>query len=120
MADFSVDVLCNATASVLTVVGEVDIEHAEDLAAVGLLTLTSLNGNGEGLIIDLTQVTFMDSTGLGALVTIRNAAQAEGRGVTLHCPSPQVARVLEISGLASVFDISTAEVEISTAHVEPG
>jgi hypothetical protein len=41
MAAFAVDLLCNDTPSVLTVTGEVDIEHAADLAAVGLLTLTS-------------------------------------------------------------------------------
>jgi anti-anti-sigma factor len=53
--------------------------------------------------IDLSEVSFMDSTALGALVSIRNAA--EPRPVILENPLPLVLRILEITGLDQVFAI---------------
>ncbi len=105
MADFSVDAVCDDTASVVTVTGDLDLATAGHLAAVGLLTLSCLHGHGEGLIVDLTDVSFIDSTGLSALVKIRNAALDDGRTVALKGPNPHVKRVLEITGLATAFGL---------------
>jgi anti-sigma B factor antagonist len=111
MAGFAIVVVRNQSTNVMALSGDVDIEHADDLASVGLLTLNSLNGHGEGLIIDMHEVTFMDSTGLGALVTIRNAAKAEGREVTLRGMRPRVAKVMAITGLSDWFDVTPADAE---------
>jgi anti-sigma B factor antagonist len=103
MSGFSIDLAQDGDARVMAVSGEVDLEHAEDLAAVGLLITKFLNGHN--LIIDLADVRFMDSTGLGALIQIRNAAARDGRRVKLRSVHPRVRKIIEITGLLDVFEI---------------
>ena len=51
------------------------------------------------LVLDLHELTFMDSSGLGALVLLRERARAGGWSLVLAAPQPAVATVLRISGL---------------------
>jgi anti-sigma B factor antagonist len=60
------------------------------------------------LIADLAAVTFMDSTAIGALVQLHNAANEDGKRLVLVSVAPRVLRVLEITGLDTVFDIAAA------------
>jgi anti-anti-sigma factor len=85
------------------VVGEVDLNCADDLAAVGVLHLA--DPAIHSVIVDLAAVTFLDSTGIGALVRIRNAARESGKSLALRNPSDSVMRVLKITGLHTVFAI---------------
>jgi anti-sigma B factor antagonist len=55
------------------------------------------------LVIDLTDVTFMDSTGLGVLVRVRNAQLEHGGDVAVVNAIPRVQRVLTITGLDAAF-----------------
>lgn len=57
------------------------------------------------LIIDLTGVRFMDSTGLGALVAIRKWIQARAGDLRLVLTNPEVLRIFRITSLRSVFPI---------------
>lgn len=85
----------------LAVAGEIDLTTAGELALAGLAAITAACGT---LRINLAGVTFLDSTGLGALVQIRNAAAAKTVLILEH-PSPQVRRTLEITALAQAFEI---------------
>jgi anti-sigma B factor antagonist len=102
--EFSVDVRRDGDRCVLVVRGDIDVEHAPDLHTIGLHAISSSAGTMP-LVVDLSSVLFMDSTGLGALVAIRNAAQASGSEVLLRGPSSRVLRILEITGMDSVFPI---------------
>ena len=53
--------------------------------------------------IDMTSVTFMDSTGIAALLTARRQGIAEGWTMTLRGLRPNVARVLSITGLDAIL-----------------
>ena len=55
------------------------------------------------LIVDLTYVTFMDSQGIGTLVTGYNAARETGTRFVLRNPSEFVYSQLRITGLAAMF-----------------
>jgi anti-sigma B factor antagonist len=88
--------------AVLTVAGEVDVEHVERLVETALATIA---GGSHTLLIDLSQVTFIDSIGLGALIRIRNAAGDAPDALTLANPSPRVIRLLELTGLSEIFTI---------------
>jgi anti-sigma B factor antagonist len=57
----------------------------------------------EFIVIDLRQVTFMDSTGAAALVAADRHAQRDGRSLAIVKGSPQVQRVLEVCGLTEVL-----------------
>jgi anti-anti-sigma factor len=60
------------------------------------------------MIVDLTFVTFMDSMGIGALVTGYNAAREIGARFVLRNPSEFVHRQLRVTGLAEMFGLSPA------------
>jgi anti-anti-sigma factor len=84
----------------MTVSGEVDIAAVEGLLAEARACLAT---DAEILEIDVSAVTFIDSTGLGALVLLSNEAAATGRRVTLTRATPGVVRLLEITGLAGLL-----------------
>lgn len=86
----------------LTLTGELDLASAPALfdAVAGLRPLTT------DLVIDLAAVTFIDSSGLRALLAAREAA-ADDRGtrVKLTGSTRSVSRLLELSGTAPMFDV---------------
>lgn len=55
------------------------------------------------VVVDLARVTFMDSTALSALITVRNAADGVGASLRVVNPSPFAARLLSITGMAEVL-----------------
>ena len=57
------------------------------------------------LVVDLEGVEFMDSTGLGVLVSCLKRAKEHGGDLSLVCTSPQILRVLSITGLDKVFEV---------------
>ncbi|WP_051814290.1 STAS domain-containing protein [Kitasatospora sp. MBT63] len=64
---------------------------------------TALRSTGTGMDVDLSAVTFCDSTGLNVLLRLRLAAAAEGRSLAVTSASPQVRRLFEITGTTSLF-----------------
>ncbi|MFI9063547.1 STAS domain-containing protein [Streptomyces sp. NPDC053429] len=55
------------------------------------------------LVLDVSAVTFCDSSGLSALVQLRRQALSAGGSVVLTSVPEHLLRLLEISGLGSVF-----------------
>jgi anti-sigma B factor antagonist len=55
------------------------------------------------LVVDLTDVSFMDSSGLRVLVVARNALDDRGAEMVISGANDQLGRLFEISGLANVF-----------------
>ena len=55
------------------------------------------------LVIDLTDVTLLDSSGLGALVSLLNRARSGQGKLGLICPHRRLRRVFEITGLRRAF-----------------
>lgn len=77
-----------------------------DLAAVDRFlepARAALRDAGTELEIDFADVTFIDSTGLGALVRLREEATGAGKSVRISHPGRQVVRILELTGLSEVF-----------------
>ena len=50
------------------------------------------------IVVDMSAVDFMDSSGLGSLIGCYKAARLVGKTVRVESPSPSVARILEITG----------------------
>jgi anti-sigma B factor antagonist len=69
-------------------------------------TVTRLLENGQvHLLVDMSQVGFLDSSGLGALVRAMTNSQKEGGQTKLLNAGPQVRRLLEMTKLDSVFEL---------------
>jgi anti-anti-sigma factor len=89
----------------------VDVRGTLDAATVDALRealLSTLHAQRPAtMIVDLTFVTFMDSMGIGALVTGYNAAREVGSRFVLRNPSEFVHRQLRVTGLADMFGLSS-------------
>ena len=59
------------------------------------------------MIIDLSEVSYMDSTGLGVFVGVFKSLRANEGNLILTGMSDRLKRLFDITGLAEVMDIST-------------
>ena len=57
------------------------------------------------IVVDLTQLDFLDSTGLGALIGAHKRAAEHGGSVRLVAQEGQILRLLRITGLLDVFSV---------------
>lgn len=79
-----------------------------DLATAGRLreALEEAHDRGQKtVVLDLSELRFIDSSGLHELVVAFNRQRAAGGDVILRAPTDQTRRVLEIVGLAKLFTI---------------
>ncbi|MBR5152534.1 MAG: anti-sigma factor antagonist [Clostridia bacterium] len=58
----------------------------------------------KNLILDLGNVTFMDSSGIGMIIGRYKQIQARGGKTMIIRPQPQVDKVLELSGLKKIVE----------------
>ncbi|MER7398179.1 STAS domain-containing protein [Streptomyces sp. NPDC000151] len=92
----------HGASAVVAAAGELDHHTAELLRE----SLDSCADDGYvRLIVDCSQLEFMDSTGLNVLLGARLKVEAEGGGVHLAAMQPVVARVFEITGADAVFTV---------------
>jgi anti-sigma B factor antagonist len=87
----------------VSVAGDIDLATAATFAATGV-GFAREHRPGT-LYLDLSRVSFIDSTGIGALVEIKNAADGEGVRLVVADPSPRVVEVLELTGMTDVFTV---------------
>jgi anti-sigma B factor antagonist len=90
----------------VVVSGEVDIASVDELLREAY---ACLDGPAVVCEIDLGAVTFIDSSGLGALVRIRNVAHERGKDVVLANVPDSVVRLFAVTGLAQVFGIAAGD-----------
>jgi anti-sigma B factor antagonist len=91
---------------VLTVTGEIDLSAAGRFAQA--LTTAVTDGSGTALV-DLSAVTFIDSSGVRELLAANRQAEAEGGELRLANPSAACRRVLEISGVWNEFVVQRTQ-----------
>jgi len=87
---------------ILAVDGEVDVYSAPELKdRIGEL----IQSGQTTLIVDLSGVAFLDSTGLGALVEARSATDEAGGSLPIVCSQERILKLFTITGLDGVFSI---------------
>jgi anti-anti-sigma factor len=84
----------SATATGWGVSGEIDAHTAPTLAAAMTELPTGV------VTVDVAGVSFMDSSGLRVLVEAATRAREAGGDLVISNPTPGIARLIEISGLA--------------------
>jgi anti-anti-sigma factor len=81
--------------------GELDFSNVDAVRAA----LDELRAVGwQTIVVDLRELTFIDSTGLSLLLEADHAARRQGTTLAIVDGSPAVARVLELVGLSDHFD----------------
>jgi anti-sigma B factor antagonist len=82
--------------------GTLDIATSPTLRAALLEAADRANHE---IVVDLTQLEFLDSTGLGALIGAHKRAAEHGVSVRLVAHEGQILRLLRITGLLEVFSV---------------
>ena len=100
--DLSLDVSLRGSAATLSVRGELDVSTAPELADL----CRSVHALGaRDVVIDLTDTSFLDSSGLRALIGARQLFSDGGGNVRLAHPTAPVLRLLDLSGLTAYFSV---------------
>jgi anti-sigma B factor antagonist len=103
----STEQVAPATA-VLGLKGEVDLYTCPELKQ----ELLQVIADGATLVVvDLTETSFIDSTGLGVLIRGVERARAEGGQLAVVCIDPNMTKVFEVTGLNRVFPIYSSREE---------
>lgn len=111
MADLTANADIQADGSaVLAVSGELDVT---DVTSFEAAVADCWSRTPRMLVLDLTTVTFIDSTGVGALVQIYRDAQAANRTMVIR-PSPPVLRVLGVAGLLHALPLDPPALALPT------
>lgn len=87
----------------LELVGALDLSSRDELTSAAAKAFES--GNLSAVVLDLSAITFIDSTGIGAIVQIAGDASDVGARFALRQPSPRVIRILQIAGLEDAWPI---------------
>jgi anti-sigma B factor antagonist len=102
VVDLDIDESQRGDYTVVSVGGEIDVYTAPSLRE----RITDVLDRGVGhIVVDLRQVQFLDSTGLGVLVGAMRRVEGAGGRMVILCDKPHIMKVFEITGLATWFDI---------------
>jgi anti-sigma B factor antagonist len=97
-----VEVARDGDSAVVRIEGEVEFATAPRLRA----TLLDLAQEGASpVVLDLAEVTFVDSAGISLLIQAKKRLTSSGSDLVLRAPQASVRRVLEISGVTELFQI---------------
>ena len=99
---FDIDVITDDDRVRLVVRGELDLLVAPSLRTA---LLEASHHDGATITLDLSAVTFIDSTGISVILQAWQRASAEGGRLVLSAASPAVARVIEATGLSELLAV---------------
>ncbi len=90
------------TRSVVTLRGEIDVYTAPRLRQA-LIDL--VEGGATQIVVDMSSVDFLDSTGLGVLVGGLKRVKSNDGELRLVVTQDRIMKIFDITGLAKVFPI---------------
>jgi anti-sigma B factor antagonist len=104
--------------TVVSLTGDLDLATVPTLREAALAELTA--ADCKILVLDLNGLVFVDSTGLGCWIDLRNHAAANGSELALANVPAVARRTIAVAGLADVFGVApdTGRVATPYARVE--
>ena len=101
--DFGVETIDGgASAVVIAVHGQADLHTAPELRNA---MTAALDAGATGLVVDLSEASFIDSMTLGVLLGAVKRLRPSGGKVTIVCTDPHIRRIFEITLLDRVFSL---------------
>ena len=91
---------------VLDLQGEVDAFTAPKLKQE---MVSQIERGAARIAVDLADVTYLDSTGLGVLIGGLKRTRDKGGDLVLVCPNSRISRIFDITGLSRIFEMFAAE-----------
>lgn len=99
---------------VLALHGDADLHVAGELSD---RLSVAIDGGASSLVLDLTEVSFVDSMTLGVLVGNAKRVRADGGEMRLVVPRPSIRRIFEVTLLDRVFPLAeTREEALAASH----
>lgn len=89
----------NDVDGVLQVVGDIDASTAGQLSE-------AIDEREGDVVIDVAGVSFIDSSGIRALIASQQAVEARSSTFTIRNPSPAVLRLFQLSSLEEFFNLA--------------
>jgi anti-sigma B factor antagonist len=86
----------------VSVAGEVDLATAPELKEA---LADVVNSGAQGVLVDLSNATFIDSTTLGVLMGAVKRVRPDGGEIVIACDDPNIRKIFEITLLDRVFGI---------------
>jgi len=84
--------------------GELDVSTVEGLRQQWLDEVDARQP--DRLVVDMSGVTFLDSTGLGAIVALQRRQRPHGGVVAITNASPMVAKILQLTGMHLTMEVN--------------
>jgi anti-sigma B factor antagonist len=89
--------------TIMSLGGEIDLYTAPRLHGE---LVTVLSGDAPvQVVVDMSGVDFCDSTGMNVLLAAHRRAREQGGDLELAAPRPAVRKILQVTGLESVFTV---------------
>jgi anti-sigma B factor antagonist len=104
----------NDEVGVVVLGGEIDIYSAPQFKEV---LVNGIEGGARRVIVDLSGVTFIDSTALGVLVSGAKRVRPRNGNLDIVCTDENIIRIFEITGLDRIFGIYSSRSEAMKATV---
>jgi len=86
--------------------GEIDVATVEEQRGQWLAAVDERQP--QRLVIDMSDVTFLDSTGLGAIVALQRRQRSHGGVVAIANAAPAVVQILELTGMHLTMEVNSA------------
>jgi anti-anti-sigma factor len=111
-AEFQVEVRREGSAAVIAISGELDLASGPRLE----VELAALDAGVRLVVVDLRNLEFMDSTGLSIIVRAHQRLAEQDCELSLVRGSPQVQRLLDLTGVAERVRLVEAPEELLSGH----
>jgi anti-sigma B factor antagonist len=115
--ELSPDPAAHGPLVVLSIEGEIDYTNSDEMA--GEIWKVLVQHAPAAIRIDLAEATFIDSTGLGALIAGYRAAADAHCAFTVTSPTPAFRRVLAVTGLRDLFCAESPDAGEETSSIGP-
>ncbi|MBC3797195.1 STAS domain-containing protein [Acetobacterium tundrae] len=89
-------------ATMISIKGEIDIYS---IGKFRELIEKKIATQAPQIILDCTELSYMDSTGMGVLIELRNKAKEMGQKIIMMNPRPNIKKLLNITGVDKIIDI---------------
>lgn len=100
------DITVKQENQVLTVYLNGELDHHTTSEIKDTIDLNILKAPVKKLVLDMSGVTFMDSSGIGLIVGRYNRIRSFGGSMTIRNPNPTLLKILKMSGIDKLMKIS--------------
>lgn len=88
--------------SMVSIKGEIDIYSIEKLREI---IEEKIRTQAPEIILDCSELSYMDSTGMGVLIELRNKTKEMGQKIIMINPRPNIKKLLSLTGVDKIIEI---------------